>query len=58
MGSTNFTATDGINKIIKNERLIIDYLNKSELSKNYMNERCTNVLIPGNEIEQNSSFYI
>ena len=58
MGSTNFTATDGINKLIKNQPLIIKYLNQSVLSKNYMNIRCTNVKIPGEEIGQNSSFYI
>ena len=58
MGSTNFTATDGINKLIKNQLLIIKYLNQSVLSKNYMNIRCTNVKIPGEEIGQNSSFYI
>ena len=58
MGSTNFTATDGINKLIKNQPLIIKYLNQSVLSKNNMNIRCTNVEIPGQEIEQNASFYI
>ena len=58
MGSTNFTATDGINKLIKNQPLIIKYLNQSVLSKNNMNIRCTNVEIPGQEIEQNSTFYI
>ena len=58
MGSTNFTATDGINKLIKNQPLIIKYLNQSVLYKNNMNIRCTNVEIPGQEIEQNASFYI
>ena len=58
MGSQNSTAKDGINKIIKNQSLIIKYLNKSVIYKNYMNTRCTKVIIPGKEIEQNSSFYI
>ena len=58
MGSTNFTVTDGINKLKGNKPLIIRYLNQSTLSKNFMNIRCTNVLIPGKEIGQNSSFYI
>jgi hypothetical protein len=58
MGSTNFKATDGINQLKKNKPLIIKYLNQSVLSKNFLNIRCTNVLIPGKEIGQNSSFYI
>ena len=58
MGSTNFTAKDGINKLKKNKPLIIKYLNQSELFKNFLNIRCTNVFIPGDEIGQNSSFYI
>jgi len=58
MGSTNFKAADGIIKLQKNESLIIKYLEKSPLSVNYMNNRCTKVLIPGKEIGQNSSFYI
>lgn len=58
MGASNATAKDGIIKIIKNKSLITKYLNKSAIYKNYMNTRCTKVLIPGKEIEQNSSFYI
>ena len=59
MGSSNSaTAKDGIDKLIKNKSLIIKYLNKSVLYKNYMNNRCTKAIIPGEEIEQNSTFYI
>ena len=59
MGSSNSaTAKDGIDKLIKNKSLIIKYLKKSALYKNYMNTRCTKAIIPGEEIEQNSTFYI
>ena len=58
MGNSNSTATGGINKLIKNTPLIMKYLNKSVLYKNYMNTRCLKVKIPGDEIDQKSSFYI
>ena len=58
MGNSNSTAEEGISKLIKNKSLITKYLNKSVLNKNFMNNRILNVKVPGNEIEQNSSFYI
>ena len=58
MGNSNSTAKEGIVKLISNEPLIKKYLNKSVLYKNYMNIRCLKVKIPGDEIEQKSSFYI
>ena len=60
MGSTNTncSAKDGIDKLIKNKSLIKKYLNKSILERNKMNTRCIKKEIPGEEIEQNSTFYI
>lgn len=58
MGNSNSTVEEGISKLIKNKPLIMKYLNKSVIYKNFMNNRCLKVKIPGNEIEQNSSFYI
>ena len=60
MGSTNTNckAKDGIDKLIQNKSLIKKYLNKSVLERNKMNTRCIKKEIPGEEIEQNSTFYI
>ena len=58
MGNSNSTAKEGIVKLINNKPLIEKYLNKSVIYQNYMNNRCLKVMIPGDEIEQNSSFYI
>ena len=60
MGSTNTNckAKDGIDKLIQNKSLIKKYLNKSILERNKMNTRCIKKEMPGEEIEQNSTFYI
>ena len=60
MGNSNSTATatEGINKLKMNKPLIMKYLRQSVLYKNYLNTRCLKVKIPGDEIDQKSSFYI
>lgn len=55
---TNVTDSKGISKLINNKSLIIKYFESSELLKNYMNVRCSNVHIPGKEIGTKSSFYL
>lgn len=60
MGNSNSTATatEGINKLKMNKPLVMKYFHKSVLYKNYMNTRCLKVKIPGDEIDQKSSFYV
>ena len=55
---TNITESEGITKLINNQSLIIKYFENSQLLRNYMNIRCSNVFIPGKEIGQKSSFYL
>ena len=52
------TESEGIKKLINNKSLIIKYFESSELLKNYMNVRCSNVHIRGKEIGTKSSFYL
>jgi len=58
MGNNISTAEEGVIKLEKNNLLIKKYFDLSTVVKGFLGYNCCKVEIPGNELNQNSSFFL